>query len=119
MTILNVMPELMVADFDAGVAWYQTFFGRAPDRRPMDGLVEWQLTEGGGVQVFHDTDSAGTTQITMAVDDMDAHVADLADRGISAEVFDAPSGRFRLATIQDPAGNTITLVQDLGDANAT
>ncbi len=119
MTILNVMPELMVTDFDAGVAWYQTFFGRAPDRRPMDGLVEWQLTGGGGVQVFRSADSAGTSNLTIAVDDVDAQVADLADRGISAEVFEAPSGRFRLATIQDPTGNTIRLAQDLGDVNAT
>ncbi len=119
MTILNVMPELMVADFDAGVAWYQTFFGRAPDRRPMDGLVEWQLAGGGGVQVFHSADSAGTSNIAIAVDDVDAQVAGLVDRGITTEVFEAPSGQFRLATIQDPAGNTIRSAQELGDVNAT
>jgi hypothetical protein len=48
------------------------------------------------------------------VDDVDAHVAGLAGRGISAEAFDTSSGQFRLATIQDPAGNTIKLAQDIG-----
>jgi predicted enzyme related to lactoylglutathione lyase len=114
MAIANVLPTFRVADLEAAVSWYQAFFGRAPDRRPMTGLVEWQLTEGGGVQVFHAADSAGTTNVTISVDDVDAHLADLAGRGISAEAFDTPSGQFRLATIQDPAGNIITLAQDLG-----
>lgn len=66
--------------------------------------------------MFHSTDSAGTTNLTITVDDVDAHIADLADRGISAEALDTPSGQFRLATIADPAGNAITLAQDIGQA---
>jgi glyoxylase I family protein len=114
MTIVNVLPTLLVADFDDAVTWYQRFFGRVPDRRPMDGLVEWQLTEGGGVQVFHSADSAGTTKVTISVDDVDTYITNLAENDISAEAFDTPSGQFRLATIRDPAGNMITLAQDLG-----
>jgi predicted enzyme related to lactoylglutathione lyase len=119
MTIVNVLPTFLVADFDAAVTWYQTLFGRAPDRRPMDGLVEWQLTEGGGVQVSRVGEGAGCANVTIGVDDVDTQLATLAGTGISAEAFDTPSGRFRLATIRDPAGNTITLAQGLGGTDVT
>lgn len=114
MTIANVLPTVRVANLEAGVAWYQALFGRAPDRRPMEGLVGWQLTQGGGVQVYQAVEGAGAANVTFGVDDIDAHLADLAGRGIRAEAFDTPSGMFRLATIRDPSGNTVTLAQDLG-----
>jgi hypothetical protein len=48
------------------------------------------------------------------VDDVDALVGQLAGRGLTLEPFNVPSGQYRLALIQDPAGNTITFAQDLG-----
>ena len=113
MTVVNVLPVLMVDDFDAGVTWYEALFGRPPDRRPMDGCVEWRLAEGGGIQVYRAADAAGAATAIIGVDDVDAFVTELAGRGISAAAFDVPSGQFRLATIQDPAGNTITIAQEL------
>lgn len=114
MTIVNVLASLKVADFDAAVTWYETLFGRAPDRRPMDDLAEWQLAPSGGVQVFRNRAGAGATTVVIGVDEVDATVAELVERGLSLEASDVPSGRFRLATIQDPAGNTVTFAQDLG-----
>lgn len=35
MTFTRVSAELIVADHDAAVAWYQRLFGRPPDTRPM------------------------------------------------------------------------------------
>lgn len=113
MSIINVLSTLQVDDFDAALTWYESLFGRAPDRRPMDGLAEWQLTAGGGVQVYRNAAAAGATTVVIGVEDIDAHIADLAARGISAEASDVPSGRFRLATVQDPAGNAITFSQQL------
>lgn len=112
MAINNVMTTMQVRDHDEAVAWYERLFGRGPDRRPMGGLAEWQLTAGGGVQVFDGADAAGGGTVLVGVEDTDAYVADLAGRGISAEAFTVPSGNFRLATVQDPAGNTITIAED-------
>ncbi|MDQ3148048.1 MAG: VOC family protein [Actinomycetota bacterium] len=108
-----MLAEIMVVDFDPAVRWYGSFFGRPPDRRPMDGLVEWQLTDGGGLQLFRKADCRGGVNVTIAVDDVDAHLATLAERGISGETFDSPLGQLRLATLRDPEGNTITLAQGL------
>lgn len=79
----------------------------------MDGLAEWQLTTGGGVQVYRNEAVAGSSSVVIGLDDIDASIADLSGRGIGAESFTVPSGNFRLSTLQDPAGNTITLSQDL------
>jgi predicted enzyme related to lactoylglutathione lyase len=112
-TVVNVLTTLTVSDFDAAVAWYEQLFGRPADRRPMDGLAEWQLSPTGGVQVYRGAEEAGASAVVISVDDIDAHTAELARRGFQLETFDTPSGLFRLATIEDPAGNAITFSQAL------
>jgi hypothetical protein len=42
MSYVNVVPSLQVSAFETTVEWYERLFGRAPDRHPMDGCVEWQ-----------------------------------------------------------------------------
>jgi len=114
MTYTNVLPSLQVADWDATVAWYERLFDRPPDRRPMDGCVEWQLAPTGGLQVFKNPDGASPATLIIGLADVNAQVEALARRGIDAEAYDVPSGQFRLAQLEDPAGNTVVLSQDLG-----
>ena len=113
MAYVNIVPSLQASAFEATVAWYERLFGRAPDRRPMDGCVEWQLAATGGLQVFRNPDEAGTATCIIGLDDLDAFVDELDCRGISAEPFDVPSGQFRLAQLEDPSGNTLVLSQEL------
>jgi predicted enzyme related to lactoylglutathione lyase len=110
---VNVLPSLQVSAFEATVEWYERLFGRPPDRRPMDGCVEWQLASSGGLQVFRNPDQAGTATYIIGLDDIDAFSEDLEARGIHADLFDVPSGQFRLAQLQDPSGNTVVLSQEL------
>lgn len=110
MAIANVLAEWTVADFDGALAWCARLFGRTADRRPMDGLAEWQLTDTGGVQVFHSPNNAGTGLLTLSVDDLPRHHADLAARDLS--VGDITIGeQARFATVTDPDGNTITFAE--------
>jgi predicted enzyme related to lactoylglutathione lyase len=113
MSYVNVLPSLQVSDLETTVEWYERLFGRAPDRRPMDGCVEWQLAATGGLQIFRNPDSAAAATVIIGLDDLDAEVVELRRRGITAEPYDVPSGRFRLAQLQDPSGNTIVLSQAL------
>jgi hypothetical protein len=83
------------------------------DRRPMDGCVEWQLAETGGLQIFRNPENTAVATVIIGLDDLDTEVVELARRGISAEPYDVPSGQFRLAQLQDPSGNTIVLSQSL------
>ena len=110
MSFTAVMPALAVSDFDAGVAWYERFFGRPADRRPMDGLAEWDVTEGGTVQVVRDVDRAGRATATLAVDNLDTTISDLNSRGL--HVGDVVEGAVaKLTRIDDPEGNTLILAE--------
>ncbi len=109
MEFTNVLAVLMVDDVPTAAAWYERFLGRGPDRRPMETCAEWQVAASGAVQVFGDAKGAGASTVVLGVDDVDARAAQLAERGIEAQVLTTPDGQFRLASSTDPAGNTVLL----------
>ena len=104
MTITNALASLAVSDLDRAERWYATLFDRAPDARPMDGLLEWHLPDG-GVQVFL---GAGRSGVTLATDDLDAVVAALTAAGVD---HDGPqqATASRLLQLADPDGNRVVL----------
>ena len=72
MAIEHVLAVVPVSDLERADAWYEALFGRPADNRPMPGLVEWQVTGAGWVQVTVDTDRAGSGLLNLAVDDLAA-----------------------------------------------
>ncbi|MFC9910829.1 VOC family protein [Streptomyces sp. NPDC059862] len=114
MAITNVYAVMPVVDFEAARSWYERLWGRPADRNPMDGLAEWQVIQGGAMQLLRDPDRAGSAMLTVGVDDADGQAAAVAERGVDmGPVQDTPGG-FRVAAISDPAGNVITFAQDVG-----
>lgn len=115
MTVTNVLAQVTTADFEAASRWCEALAGRPADEVSMAGTASWQLTPNGGIQLFADADHAGTGRVTIAVDDVDAHMAGIADRGLDRVVpQDTESGQFRVAVVADPDGNTLTFAQPLG-----
>jgi predicted enzyme related to lactoylglutathione lyase len=107
MQVQNVLAHVDVDDFDEGIRWYAQLFGREPDRVMPEGCAEWQLTESGALQLYAKSD-ARPSAVVLAIDDIDATVEQVTERGLSLDVVDELGARFRLATIPDPWGNTIT-----------
>lgn len=107
----GVLASLPVTDLAAAASWYERLFGRPADRRPMPGLVEWQLTVGGGVQLAQ-ADGAGTGTATLTVDDLDMLVADLRSRDVEVEDPTTGTGA-RFTQLTDPDGNTVVLAEAL------
>jgi hypothetical protein len=95
-------PSSPVADIDGARAWYERLLGRPADNHPMDSLAEWQVTETGWVQVFHDAARAGTALLNFAMDDLDKHVADLSARGLAPGAIETANKNVQLSTITDP-----------------
>jgi hypothetical protein len=85
MRIRAVLGQIAVRDLGSALAWYARYFGRQADAQPMEGLAEWHLVGGGGVQVFQEPDNAGHTTLTLVVDDIDAEVARLKAQGITPD----------------------------------
>ena len=110
MAIDHLLSVVAVSDLKAGRDWYSSLFGRQPDNDPMPTLTEWQVVPGGWVQVFCDPERAGSSLLNFAVDDLEAHIAELQGRGIEpGEIVDASKG-VRVSTFTDPDGNTIGLI---------
>jgi glyoxylase I family protein len=110
MSIDHVLAVVPVADFEAAHAWYERLFGRPADNLPMGGLVEWQLTDSGWVQLTRDSDRAGSALLNLAVDDLERHVADISGRGLAPGAIETVSKGVQLSGIRDPEGNTITFI---------
>ena len=110
MSFTSVMATLTVADFDGGTAWYERFFGRPADQRPMDDLAEWHIAKTGVVQLVQDSNRGGSALMTLGVDDLDGVITELANRGLAVgEIIKGVIAR--IASITDPEGNVITLAQ--------
>ena len=105
--ITNVLAEMVVTDHAAAVEWYTALFGRPPDRRPMDGLAEWQLNPTGGLQVFERAEGRRLMFATLVVDTVTPVAEHLTSIGIDTEMQTVSSG-FAIASVCDPDGNTIT-----------
>jgi predicted enzyme related to lactoylglutathione lyase len=111
MQITNVLAGVAVKDLDRAKRWYEVFFARPPDAEPMGGLAEWH-TPGGVVQLVLDEQRAGGSLVTIWVPDARDALADLASRGApEVELDDTTSDKVLFASLTDPDGNAITVVQ--------
>jgi catechol 2,3-dioxygenase-like lactoylglutathione lyase family enzyme len=112
MPITTVLAVISVSEPDESTHWYERLFGRPPDVKPMGSLAEWQITEDGWLQVYEDGERAGNSYLTLAVDDLDAQIAQLAEVDLVLEEIEAEPP-MRLAQIRDPDDNLITFGQHL------
>lgn len=105
-----LLAVVAVSDIEEGRAWYTKLLGREPDNNPMPNLVEWQVTDGGWVQVTEDPVRAGNGMLNLAVSDIEDGVRELREIGLATgEIIDANKG-VRLCPLSDPDHNTIHLV---------
>lgn len=106
----HVLAVVAVSDIDAGRSWYSRLFGRDPDNNPMPNLVEWQVVDGGWVQVTEDPQRAGRSMLNLAVSDIEEGAREVHECGLTTgEIVEANKG-VRLCALADPDNNTIQLV---------
>jgi glyoxylase I family protein len=111
LTIHHALAVVSVSDFDRSHHWYDGFFDRPATNVPMPGqLAEWRITDNGWLQMHRDTEHAGHSLFNLAVDDLDASVTSLRDRGYEpSDITDVNNGVL-ISSMVDPDGNTITLI---------
>ncbi len=83
MAVTYLFAGIPVAHRDAAAGWYERLVGRPPDLVPNDDEAAWRLTETGWIYIVVDADRAGSALHTLLVDDLDAFLAGLAERGIT------------------------------------
>lgn len=104
MIVRNAFASLASSDLGASVAWYAPLLGEPT--RPLDAVRQWQLADGGGVQVYLAPERAGRGTATLIVDDVQEVAATLRDLG-RGDVEPVIGDRVDTVMVKDPDGNSV------------
>jgi predicted enzyme related to lactoylglutathione lyase len=107
----HLFAGIPTADYDRAAAWYEGLLGRPPDILPTAGEAMWSVTPNGSIYVVLTEGRAGGAIVTVAVPDLDALLAGIAERGIAAGPVEQVGTAGRKATVVDPDGNRISFVE--------
>jgi hypothetical protein len=111
MAVTYVFAGIPVAHRDAAAGWYERLIGRPPDLIPNDDEAAWRLTETGWIYIVVDANRAGSALNTLLVDDLDAFLAGLAERGIPNGPVETMENAVRTTFVTDPDGNRLQVGQ--------
>lgn len=103
---LHLFAGLRVRDFEAARSWYEQLLGE-PAFFPHATEAVWTLADDRSVYVVEHPEGAGNSVVTIVVDDLDAHVAAIAARGLEPDERLTYSNGVRKAHYRDADGNEV------------
>ena len=103
----DLFAGIAVRDLPTAVEWYQRLFGSPPSFLPNDVEAVWELAEHRHVFIEERPEHAGHARHLIFVDDLDARVARIAERGLSPGQRETWSNGVRKASYRDPDGNEV------------
>jgi tetratricopeptide (TPR) repeat protein len=112
--VTHLFTGIGVSDLVEARAYYERLLGRPPDLLPSDHEAAWKLTGAGWLYLDAAAGVAGGSVLTILVEELDAHVAALAHRGVHPDRTDVVPGHGRKALFVDPDGNRITFAHPGG-----
>ncbi len=104
---LDLFAGIPVADYAAALQWDERLLGEAPTFFPNDTEAVWELASHRYVYMVQQPEHAGHARHTLFVDDLDALVARIAERGLDPVERETYSNGVRKITYRDPDGNEI------------
>jgi predicted enzyme related to lactoylglutathione lyase len=106
---VDLYAGIPVNDYAEALAWYQRLLGSPPTFVAGDTEAVWELAEHRSLVIEQQPEHAGHAMHTIFVDDFDALVAQITDRGIEPAKRETYSNGVRKAIYRDPDGNEIQL----------
>ena len=104
---IDLFAGIPVRDYTAAVAWYEQLLGAPPAFLPNDIEAVWELADHRYLYIRVQPEHAGHAIHTLFVDDFDARISRIRERGLEpAERETYPNG-VRKTTFRDPDGNEI------------
>ena len=103
---LHLFAGLRVRDFQAARPWYERLLGE-PTFFPHATEAVWTLAEDRSIYVVEYADGAGSSAVTIFLDDLDAHVAAIAACGLKPDERETYSGGVLKVIYRDPDGNEL------------
>jgi predicted enzyme related to lactoylglutathione lyase len=116
---VDLFAGLPVGDYANALAWYERLLGSEPSFVPNATEAVWELAEHRFVFIEVRPEHAGHAMHTIFVDDLDARVDAITDRGIEPAERETYSNGVRKVTYRDPDGNEIGFGGGPADSVAT
>jgi hypothetical protein len=104
---IDLFAGIPVSEYATALRWYERLFGSPPAFVPNETEAVWELAEHRFVYIEHLPEHAGHAKHTVFVDDLDAIVAHIAERGLTPAERETYSNGVRKITFRDPDGNQI------------
>lgn len=105
--LLDLFAGVYVRDYETAKAWYVRLLGSEPTFIASDTEAVWKLAEHRWLVIEENAEHAGHAVQTIFVDDLDALVAQIAERGIEPVKWEAYPDEVRKAVFGDADGNEI------------
>ena len=103
---LELFACIAVSDHGRAVPWYEALLGPVTfEAHPTESV--WELAEHRSIAVNEEPEHAGHARVTVFVDDLDAVVAAIAERGLEPAERETYGNGVRKTTFRDPDGNEI------------
>jgi hypothetical protein len=104
---IDLFAGIPVSDYAAALEWYQRVFDSSPALLPNDTEAVWEVAEHRFVYIVQRHDDAGHSVLLLFVEDLDARVAQMAERGIVPAAQETYSNGVRKVTYRDLDGNEV------------
>jgi catechol 2,3-dioxygenase-like lactoylglutathione lyase family enzyme len=117
MDIEVVFSGVPVTELAVARDFFERLFGAPPDILVNENEVMWRLADAAWVYVVVDAGRAGGALVAVSVPDLDAALGELAARGIEPAFVEQVGEAERKATVADPDGNTVALIEVSGGAS--
>src|SRR5260370_7144932 len=106
-TTLELFAGIPVADYATALKWYERLLGSPPKFFPHDTEVVWELAEHRYVYIVQQPEHAGHAMHTLFVDDLDALIAQIAEKGLAPAKQQTHSNAVPKFPTPQPTDNTI------------
>ena len=103
---LHLFAGLRVRDFQTALPWYERLLGE-PSFFPHATEAVWTLADDRSVYVVEHAAGAGSSVVTVFVDDLDAQMVAIAARGLEPDEIETYPNDVRKAIYRDPDGNEV------------
>ncbi len=100
-----------VTDLARGQDFFERLLGKPPDVLVNENEVMWQVAEAAWLYVVVDPPRAGNALAAVSVPDLEGALEELGARGIEASSIEQPGPSARKATVLDPDGNSVAIIE--------
>lgn len=105
---LDLFGGISVSDYAAAVEWYTKLLGAPPSFLPNDIEAVWEVGEHQYLYIEVVPEHAGHAQHTLFVEDFEARIQAISERGIEPAKRETYENGVRHVTYYDPEGNEIS-----------